>query len=225
MVVSRTCHDFCENTCRAAPQDLCCSVINFCAASNPEFSLLRNSSYLRHTEKSPRLLTTLWKWGWWFQPSPPKTGLGFAIVMKTLLQKHTCASKSKGKNCCWEFSPSLEQDVAWRMLVLSHGSWSAGLTLAPFWCCPQWVFTRRPHTFFPSYKLVSFWLLWPYGEFQTSELLLVRGHQPLFQSWLWGFPGLQQERGGWAECELVHIWVVSSPQDTVQNPWASLTSK
>lgn len=87
------------------------------------------------------------------------------------------------------------------------------------------IYEKGASYFFPSCKTAYFWILWPYGEFQTSELLLVRGHQPLFQSWLWGFQGLQQEVGGWAECELVHIWVVSSPQDTAQSPWASLTSK
>lgn len=63
--------------------------------------------------------------------------------------------------------PSLEQNVAWWMLVLSHGSWSAGLTLAPFWCCPQWGFTRRvPHTFFLPVKRLISGFYGPMGSFK-----------------------------------------------------------
>lgn len=35
----------------------------------------------------------------------------------------------------------------------------------------------------------------------------------------------RRRAGGWAESELVHVWVVSSPQDMAQSPWTSLTSK
>lgn len=39
------------------------------------------------------------------------------------------------------------------------------------------IYKKDASYFFPSCKMVSFWLCCPYGEFQASELLLVRGHR------------------------------------------------
>lgn len=38
------------------------------------------------------------------------------------------------------------------------------------------IYEKDASYFFSSCKMVSFWLCCPYGEFQVSELLLVRGH-------------------------------------------------